>query len=59
LVERSLGDRKLYAGKAIEDILLFEAPRLGFDYLELELPAEIVDESPPMRFRIPAGMVER
>jgi len=49
----------LYPGKAQTDVLVFEEPVTGVEYLNLELPAANFGGTGMIRLRVPASMVQR
>ena len=53
------GTESIYPEKLLSDILVFEAPIDGTEYLRLELPAQNFGGSGSIRFEIPRDMIER
>jgi hypothetical protein len=49
----------IYPGKSITDVLIFDVPVQGIQYLRLSLPAENFDEEAELRFQIPATMIRQ
>ncbi|MCC7407449.1 MAG: hypothetical protein IT442_05220 [Phycisphaeraceae bacterium] len=49
----------LYPGKAQTDVLVFEEPVAGVEYLNLELPAANFGGTGMIRLRVPASMIQR
>jgi hypothetical protein len=44
--------------KLIRDVLVFEAPAIGFEYLRLELPCSAFGAPDKFRLEIPKRMIE-
>jgi hypothetical protein len=57
-VARQLRRSVLLPGKPLADVLVFEAPAEGVDYLRLELPASAFEGAGKLRLQIPASMIE-
>ena len=49
----------IYPGKSITDVLVFEVPVDGIQWLHLKLPARNFGGKGMLRFEIPAGMIQR
>jgi hypothetical protein len=57
--ENAIERESLYPGTSLQDVLVFERPVDGFEYLRLELPADNFGGTGMIRFEIPADMIER
>ncbi len=58
-VDGQAENQSIYPGKAISDVLVFEAPIEKAKYLHLELPATAFGGTGKVRFEIPAEMIAR
>ncbi|MDZ7617064.1 MAG: hypothetical protein U1E05_08670 [Patescibacteria group bacterium] len=56
IVEGQLRDVSLYPGEPLRDVLVFERPAAGVEFLRLSLPGDAVGQEGVARFEIPSRM---